>query len=124
MECQTAPAISSILSKLTVWLKRINQAVETIVVSRSTICDIPRAARVVKPLWVNVEVGQGRVPFIGVNVSGHNKVNIILQEKRLEDFTALLTNCAAPVGCADIPGAVTGYGDQLARYITNREGQE
>lgn len=115
VECQTAPAISSILGKLIVWLKRINQAVETIVVPRCTICDVPRTARVVKSLWVHIEVVHGRIAFIDVNVSGQNKVDIILQEKRLEDFTAVLTDCATSVRCADIPRAVTGYDDQLAR---------
>lgn len=78
VERQTAPAIRRILSVLIVLLKGIDQAVETIVVSRSAVCDVPRAARVVQSLRVNVEVGHGRVSLVDVNVSGQDEIDVVL----------------------------------------------
>lgn len=69
VERQTTPTIRRILSVLIVWLKGMYQAVETIVVSRCAICDVPGAARVIQSLGVNVEIGHGRIALVDVNVS-------------------------------------------------------
>lgn len=116
VERQTAPAIRRILSVLIVLLKGIDQTVETIVVSRSAVCDVPRATRVVQSLRVNVKFGHGRVSLVDVNVPGQDEIDVVLQEERLEDFAALFADCAASVGSADVPGAMAGY-DKLAMYI-------
>lgn len=94
-------------------LKRINQGVKTIVMTRSTVGDIPWCAGVVEFLAVDVKVCDRRVALVKVGVTGEDKVNSVLEEERFENFPALFADSATPVRGADVPGTVASWSGNI-----------
>lgn len=92
VEGQPAPPIGCVLRETGVAVSRLDEGIKTIVVACSTIHNIPGGGRVVKLLRISSEVGSRGVTLVGVDVTRQDQVNIVLQEKRLEDVLTVEAN--------------------------------
>lgn len=124
VEGQPAPAIDRIRCIAGVALKRTDQGVETIVMTRSTVRDIPWCAGVVELVGVNVEVCNRRVALVEMGVPGEDKVNIVLEEERFENLAAVFADSATPVRGTHVPGTVASWNGTIVSIDSNsREGK-
>jgi len=92
MEGQFTPAIGCVLGVGDCGWDWFLEDVETVVVSRGSISDVPRVFRVVETSWVDFVVKHGRVTLVCVDVSGENEVDGVVEEDGLEDVFAFCAN--------------------------------
>lgn len=106
VEGQLAPPIGCVLRETGVAVSRLDEGIKTVVVACSTIHNIPGGGRVVKLLRVSSEVSSRGVTLVGVDVTRQDQVNIVFQEKRLEDVLAVKANIGGVGSNGCVPGAV------------------
>lgn len=106
VEGQLAPPIGCVLRETGVAVPRLDEGIKAVIVACSTIHDIPGGGRVVKLLRVSSEVGSRGVTLVGVDVTRQDQVNIVFQEKRLEDIFAVEANIGGVGSNGCVPGAV------------------
>lgn len=108
VECDSAPAERMVLdvkveARVVVVLI---EGVETVVVTRCAVGDVPWCGGVVELLGVANAVGHGGEAFVDVSVAGVDQVDAIFDKKGLEDFFAAPADSAGLVFNAEVPGTV------------------
>lgn len=80
VESESTPSIGSVESvqaESGVILQRVLEGVESVVVARGTVGDIPRGFGVVQASRVDDSVGQGILSLIDVRVAGEDQVDAV-----------------------------------------------
>lgn len=106
VESQPAPPVRRVLSVRSVGIEGPAQHIESIIVTCSSVGDVPGVARVVETSRVALVVVQRLVSLVGVDVAGEDEVDGVVVEDGLEDIFALCADCGGLVLVGDVPWAV------------------
>lgn len=109
VEGQSTPPVCAVLREPRVVLQRSKKGVKAVIVSGSTVRDVPRRAGVVEFVRIGVGVADRRVALVRVDVAREDQVDRVFEEDGLEDLATVFADGAASVCGADVPRAVAGY---------------
>lgn len=97
VEDKLAPAILRVLSISSIWHQRIRQTVQSVVMTSSTVDNVPSRAWIIKLVWINGAVVDGCIPVVDVRMAAEVEVNSIFVEERLKHSAAVCANATGAV---------------------------